>query len=447
MRKLVTVGLVLIGAVLWLNTASLARKPVVLTLANAQAMAVDNNQMLEAARAGVDGARAGKLQTWAGHLPSVRLSESAMRSNDAVNAFGFRLKQERFTQADFAVTSLNYPVAISNFQTKLEVRQPIFNGGQTLYQRAQATAGILAAEGDLARGKDEVRFRTAEAYWGLVLAREALKAVRAGLETAESNASAAEVRYREEAAPLSDLLAARVRVADLKSEEIAAENRVADAGDGLTLVMGTDVVAEVFTADTLAHRRLAPDLDALIARAMVSRPDLVAARRRSEAARKGVGAARAAYLPHLNAFVEVSLDSDEMFRRKGESWMAGAMVSWDLFSGGRSIGGVRAARAGAAGAEAQAAFVEAEVVRDVRRAYRGIVAADAQVDVAGEALSQAKERLRITQLQYREGLATATDLLGAEAGFTHARVRRLQALNALNVGLARLEFSVGEPIK
>ena len=447
MRKLVTVGLVLIGAVLWLNTASLARKPVVLTLANAQAMAVDNNQMLEAARAGVDGARAGKLQTWAGHLPSVRLSESAMRSNDAVNAFGFRLKQERFTQADFAVTSLNYPVAISNFQTKLEVRQPIFNGGQTLYQRAQATAGILAAEGDLARGKDEVRFRTAEAYWGLVLAREALKAVRAGLETAESNASAAEVRYREEAAPLSDLLAARVRVADLKSEEIAAGNRVADAGDGLTLVMGTDVVAEVFTADTLARRRLAPDLDALIARALVSRPDLVAARRRSEAARKGVGAARAAYLPHLNAFVEVSLDSDEMFTRKGESWMAGAIVSWDLFSGGRSIGGVRAARAGAVGAEAQAAFVEAEVVRDVRRAYRGIVAADAQVDVAGEALSQAKERLRITQLQYREGLATATDLLGAEAGFTHARVRRLQALNALNVGLARLEFSVGEPIK
>ena len=136
-----------------------------------------------------------------------------------------------------------------------------------------------------------------------------------------------------------------------------------------------------------------------------------------------------------------------MFSRKGESWMAGAMASWDLFSGGRSIGGVRAARAGVAGADAQAAFLEAEVVRDVRRAYRGVVAAHAQVDVAGEALAQAEERLRITQLQYREGLATATDLLGAEAGFTHARVRRLKALNALNVGFARLGYAVGEDVE
>ena len=44
-------------------------------------------------------------------------------------------------------------------------------------------------------------------------------------------------------------------------------------------------------------------------------------------------------------------------------------------------------------------------------------------------------------------METAADLLDAEAELTQARVRRLDALYALNVGLARLRFAVGEQIE
>lgn len=432
-------------AALLLTTGAQAQtdKPVSLTLTRAQTLAVEGNVMLRAARSGIDGARARKLQTLAGRLPSLTVSEGAMRSNDAVNAFGFRLKQERFTQADFAIDALNYPDAITNYQTRLEIRQPIFNGGQAIFQRAQAEAGVRASQSDLRRAEDEVRFRTAEAYWGVVLAHEALEAVRAGMATAESNAAATEVRYREETAPLSDLLAAKVRVAELRQEEIDAQNRVSQATDGLTLVMGMSVDARVVISDALDHRELDLDLDGLVAAALENRPDLKAVRHRVKAAEKGIGAARASYLPHLNAFAELNLDTDEAFSRKGESWTAGAMLTWNIFSGMQTIGAVRAARAAAAGAQAQASFREEEILREVRQAYREVLAADAQVDVAEDAMRQAEERLRITQLLYREGLATATDLLGAEAGQTRSKVRRLQALHALNVGLARLDFTVG----
>ena len=435
------------AAALLLPTAAQAEalKPVSLSLKRAQDYAVQGNEMLAAARTGIERAKALKLQTLAGRLPSLRVSESAMRSNDAVNAFGFRLKQERFTQADFAVSALNDPAAITNFQTKLELRQPIFNGGQAVYQRAQAEAGVQASQADLRRAEDGIRFHTAEAYWGVVLANEALAAVQAGRATAESNAAATEVRHREETAPLSDLLAAQVRVSELKQDEIDARNRVAQAADGLTLVMGMDVDAQIVISDALQRPALALDLNDLVSRVLSDRPDLEAVRHRVAAAQKGIGAARASYLPHLNAFAELNLDSDKAFSRKGESWTAGAMVTWDIFSGLQTIGAVRAARAAAAGTEAQARFREEEIVREVRQAHREVLAADAQVDVAEEALGQADERLRITQLLYREGLATATDLLGAEAGQTQSKVRRLRALHALNVGLARLEFAVGSP--
>ena len=447
MEKPLYLTFVVMAGLLIAATPSRAKKPIMLSLEDAQAAATEGNQMLKAVRAGVQRARSLKLETWSGHLPSLRFSEGAVRSNDAVNAFGFRLKQERFTQADFAVNRLNDPAAITNFQTRLEVQQPIFNGGQAVYSRLQASEAVLSAEAELTRREDEVRFRTAEAYWSVSLAQEALGAVQQGLETALAHQSAAESRYREETAPLSDVLAARVRLAQLKGEQIAARNRVEDAADGLSLVMGLEMEAGISPSDRLQHRAANLDMQDLISRALNARPDLAAIRHRAKAAHKGIGVARAAFLPHFNAFLDMSLDSDRMFGRKGESWTAGAVLTWDLFSGLRSIGAVQAAKAEAVVAEAEQAFHESEVVREVRQGYRQVIASDAQVDVAEEGLKQAEERLRIAQLQYREGLETAADLLDAEAELTQARVRRLDALYALNVGLARLRFAVGEQIE
>jgi len=418
-----------------------------LSLAEAQDRALAGNQMLEVAREGVKQAQAMRLQTWAGHLPSVSLSEKAIRTNDAVNAFGFGLKQERFNPAALAVpAALTQPDAITDYQTVLAVRQPLFNGGQAIFGRRQARAGVKAAEAQLRRGEQEVRLRTAQAYWGLVLAQEALQAVRQALETARAHADAARAHYEQQTAPLSDLLAAQVRVAELRGEEIAAANRVAEGADALSLVMGLGRAVEVAPADTLSYRELGASMAELVAAALGGRADLVGAAQQAEAARQGVGVARADFLPHLNAFAQVDLDSDELLDRQGESWTVGAMVTWNIFSGFHSTGTLRRAKAKRGQARAQQEFLEAQAAREVEQAWRSVKAAQAQVEIAGEAVAQATERLRMTDLQFQEELASATDLLDAETALTQARVRRLQALHALNVGLARLEHAAGRPI-
>ena len=122
------------------------------------------------------------------------------------------------------------------------------------------------------------------------------------------------------------------------------------------------------------------------------------------------------------------------------------MVTWNLFSGLRSTGALRQARAQYAQARGQKEFMEAQAIREVGQIWRAVQAAQAQVGIAGEAVEQATERLRMIGLQYQENLVTATDLLDAETVLTQAQMRRLQALHALNVGLARLEFAAGRPV-
>lgn len=137
-----------------------------LSLAEAQRTAAAQGPLLAVARAEVARAEAGHLGALAGLLPSVGIYETYTRTNDAVNVFGFRLKQERFTQADFALGSLNHPSALNNVNTRLVVRQPVFGGGDAIFRWRQARSGIRAAQGMQDRRGGEVAFAVAQAYYG-----------------------------------------------------------------------------------------------------------------------------------------------------------------------------------------------------------------------------------------------------------------------------------------
>ncbi len=416
-----------------------------LTLAEAQAYAVEHNARLAGARAELRAAEGLRMQTGSGYLPSLRLTQAWTRTNDPVNAFGVRLKQGRFTEEDFAVERLNDPDDISNWQTKLDVQQPIFDGIASWSRRKEASAGVLASEAELQLQTLEVRFAVARAYWALVLASAASQTVRERLETSRAVARDAEARHAEETIALSDLLAAQLRVVELEEEIILAENHVAAAIEALTLELGLGASTRVAVRDSLAQPAEVADVDSLVQKAALQRPDLRAAAHRVAAANAAATAARGAYWPRLDAFASAEINTQDLGDRDGDSWSFGGLLSWDLWSGGRIRGGHREARSHAAVMAAQADFASQRAEREVRQAHREVQAARQRVSVADAAWGLARERLRVVSLQVGEESATTTDLLAAQDGDTQARLRRMQALHDANVGVARLRWVVGAP--
>lgn len=414
-----------------------------MTLEEAVEMAREQNHMLRVARAKVEEARGSRMKSYAGFLPSVRVTEGWFRSNDAVAAFGTRLRQEQFTQADFDVARLNFPEAITNWQTRVVISQPIFNGGMSIAGRRAAGRMVSAAEAELIGAEIETRFKTVQAYWGVVLAKEALAAVKQGLASARSHAATAEAAFREETISLADLLASRVRVAELEAQVVASEHRVAQAEEGLTLVTGQAIGVDVRVTDRLSVTEVTFDLADLLRKALTHRPDLIAAERRLEAASAATHRARGRWIPHVNAFFEGQLNSDKMTSRLGESWTAGAVLSWDLFSGGKTLGEIREASARRDQAREGKALAEAVAEREVQQAVREVRTARRQIAIATATVAQAEERLRVTALQFREGLAAATDVLDAEAGLTRARLRHVKAMHDLVVGQERVRYVTG----
>jgi outer membrane protein TolC len=73
-------------------------------------------------------------------------------------------------------------------------------------------------------------------------------------------------------------------------------------------------------------------------------------------------------------------------------------------------------------------------------------AAHEKVLVARDAVTAAREGLRIVTNQYREGLASMVDLLDTQAAATMAEGNLVQARHDYHVGLANLEFAGAVPV-
>ena len=209
-----------------------------LRLPEAVKTALEKHPALRAAEYQAEAAASGVEQARAGFFPRLDFSEGFSRSDNPVYAFGSLLNQGRFTSADFALDKLNHPDPITNWRTNLSGSLPLFLGGRTLLGYQQAQLGRDAAQQGRARAEQEVIFGVIRAYSGVLLSREAQATVEAAVRTGEANLGAAEARQEAGLVVASDALAAKVRLARLREEAIAAANQVRLSHAALNEAMG-----------------------------------------------------------------------------------------------------------------------------------------------------------------------------------------------------------------
>ncbi|HTU01218.1 MAG TPA: TolC family protein, partial [Candidatus Sulfotelmatobacter sp.] len=230
-------GAIVAGAIL-LTIGTVWAGETTLTLSEAVHTALERHPALQAAGYQVQAASSAVDQARAGFLPRVDFSEGVTRGDNPVYAFGSLLNQGRFTQADFAVDRLNHPDPISNWRTNLSGSVPIFTGGRTILGFQQAKIGVDAARSSRERAEQETIFGVVRAYSAFLLAEEAKATFDASVRTAEANLATAETRVEAGLAVASDALSARVRLARLQEESIAAANHIRLARAALNEAVG-----------------------------------------------------------------------------------------------------------------------------------------------------------------------------------------------------------------
>jgi outer membrane protein TolC len=416
-----------------------------LTLQQAVDLALRSNPLVAAADAGEKEAEARIHQAYSGYLPRVQYSESLQRGNNPVFVFSSLLTQHQFSDANFAIGSLNRPDAMNNYQSQLTVEQVLFDARQTSRSVEAARFTRQIAGEDTRRSHSDIILNVLRVYLGVTLAEKNLEVARQSIDSARADLARAESIYQSGRSTQADVLALRVHLAAMQEQQIRAANDLAVACAALNDALGVSLDRTFELTTPLESSVAAPEgtLAEYGRLAAQDRPELRQAELAQRLARTQQQTARAAYWPQVALQGIVEADRQNFVGKGGANWFTAVTLRWSLWNGGETKARVEQARSAESRADALRKHADSAIHLEVRKAYLDLRAAAQRVEVASAAAAEAEEAHRIIQNRHQAGLITVTELLRSEAALTAARTRRLAAVYDQRVAAAALDHAAG----
>ena len=290
---------------------------------------------------------------------------------------------------------------------------------------------------------------------------EALSALRE-LETTESinevdlqTTRFVQARVNEgESAPL-DLNLLRTEVDRLRSRRAMVEGRLTTALLKLKALAGISDAEPLRLREDLATTRRPPvpqSVDAAIAIALRSRPDLRLARLNEEVAEAGLKLARASASPDLTAFTRYSVSRSAfedtpvgVLRDRDKTLIFGVSVGIPIFN--RNQGNKAEAAALISQARTRREFLEQIIRSEVQSAYARYEAArSASLTFAQGVIGRSTENIRVIRAAYELGQFQITDLLSEQRRLLDSQREYTETLTEKYRALADLQAALGGPL-
>ena len=411
-----------------------------LTLEEAMDRALENNARLLVARAGHDAARADVISSTSRLLPRLEGSLAWNRTSDPVGAFGTKLRQGEFGEADFAPGILNDPAPITDWSPAAELSWAVVDlSGWAGRDAARSRA--RAAGWGTAWTREAVLFETRALYYDAVRASGERAAARAARDAAGATLDLFARRREQGLLTDADVLQAEAELEAARARIAAAEDALRSAREALALHIGLSAEEAVIpAADSLPWPPEASPDPIEEAEAAEGRPDLRRLAALESAAEADVDAAGRRFLPVLELFGGWSAHSRDFLSSGQDDWSGGLRLRWTAFAGLSRPAALRAAEAARRAAATERADARRRARAEVRRAERALEVAATRV-AATRAAARAADRGRLlVRRRFEEGHTTPAALLQAEARATDMRRRALDALAGYHVARARLDL-------
>lgn len=434
---------------------------------------VHNNNLLAAA-SNLKAARANAKVTRANLLPSLNSSFNSSRNaivvnptsaaqaggagaisgnaNDLIKKFGVdrdgdgRLDGLDFDGDGFAEAPIpDKRFYINNFALGAQFQWEIDLWGRLTDETRASYKDARANYADLRGARLSLAASVAEAWFGLIEARQQRELADRDTAARESNLRVTERRYNRGVASSLDVRLARSALGTSRANRALRQRLEKEASRRIEVLLGRYPSAEVEAAEDL------PALPALHGAGapgelLERRPDVVAAEARMEAAGLRARAARKQLLPRLTLSSQINTSGPDLSDVLDPTRLAGNIASGvfqPLFQGGRLIAG---AKRQSAVAEAALYSYTQTVLNAYEEAENAIAAEDflaAREDALNLAYKEAAAAEELTERRYASGAATIFNLLDAQTRRISAESLYIQAKQDRVSNRVRLYLAIG----
>ena len=417
----------------------------VLTLEDAQNIAVQNNPSFKTKYFAIVAARAAYYGAFAPYLPKVNVSYQIGQS--------------------FSEPNNVYPNNIRNGSRTFETG-PGASASWMIFDTFVREMNLLAARHNWKQSEalelDARRLlvrSVAYAYNDILLSIAKIKIAQENMKFQNSQLKENELKFEVGAVPLSNVLNFKAYYNSAESNLYSSEYSLAAAKYTLAQLMGLTegtIPDDVkFPGNPSPDGDVLPELSVYLDTALANRPDLKAYREALEVSKYNYWSSICAFGPtvSLNASIGYNVGQTRVKNYTGGadytnkyqtfSFSYGASASWEIFSGGKTFFNMRSAQASMLQSNYSLANSWITIITEVRTAYDNYLTCLKQVKISQKSLELYRKIRDLVEEEYRAGNTELTRLNEAQRDLVNAETTLATYVINMHNAKAQLDAAVG----
>jgi len=399
----------------------------VLSLQDAQALALKNNPQISVARltalASVQVTREVRSSLW----PTATVDLTAVDAN---------------TGARITAGALNNPIIYERAAGGALVSQLLTDFGRTTNLIASANLAAKAENQNAMATKEQILLAVDQGFYNALQSHAVLTVAQQTVKERQTVADQIDALFKSKLKSELDLSFANVNLAQAKLLLLDAQNNENAALASLSAVLGFSNLQNFQLAEDSSTITVPPgNVDDLISTAFAVRPEILALEFQSESAKKFHIAERDLLLPDIRALAAVG---DTPIRNPliTSNWYgaAGVNVEIPVFNGFLYTARAREALLRSRATDERLRDLRDRISRDVRTSWLNANTAYERLAVTQQLVEQANLALSLAQTRYNLGLGSIVELSQAQLQQTQAEISNAEAGYDYRLSLAVLQY-------
>lgn len=342
----------------------------------------------------------------------------------------------------------------------ISVTQLIYDGGRVIAAIHSAKSADMSGRATLLRNLETLQINVASAYYTVLSDNATVAADVQLVREFETNENAVRAQIRNGAAARSDLAGAQFQTAQARGQLVTAQGAAIGAQATFATTLGLDADVQVVPSQIGAEQSTAnPTYAQSLHRALLLRPDYLAAAYTVTSAEENVRYAKLARFPVLSAGASDNVSRSWDYTHssivtKGfpntvntngydNTKQLGLSLSVPIYDQGLTNYNVAVAASQLDQAKASLQQTKLTVEADVRTALANLISARANLVQAVSARQSAQVSLDATQAQYKVGAATILNLVTAEANLSTATASYISGLYGVKTAEQNYLYATG----
>lgn len=409
-------------------TAAICFGQQVLTLSEAEQMALRTHPALQSSQFNAEAAQQVVTETRAATLPTI---------------FGSVTGAGALSGSRLAAGVLNNPIIYDRLASGVTVSQLVTDFGRTKNLVESSKLRAQAANQNAETTREQIILGVQRSYFTVERAQAVLRVASQTVQARQLVADQVRALAESKLKSQLDLSFANVNLAGAKLDLADAQNNLQSALAELSSALGLPSLQTFQLAEEPLPSDLPKDLKDLIDTAVRQRPELASLRAELGAAEHFAVAERDLNHPTISALGSVGYIPTGQAALGDRYGAAGVNINIPIFNGRLFHARQTEAELRAKAVAQNVKDLENRVARDLRIAYLNAVNANERLGLTAQLLEQAKLGLDLAQARYNLGLSSIVELSQAQLNETSAEIASTSAKYDYQTQRAILAYQAG----